>query len=152
MRGAGKGYRVIDAATFMLPGSFCSDNGKLFAVAVILARFGFGNADPAKLDGIRSLIRGDQDDRFAVDITDVIQAGQRGAKVFAGLLAEQCVLQELMLPIPSTTKTLLMVRPASAGKGSGSFPVATRLRLKVKEKVCGSAVQALVFLWLLLLQ
>lgn len=55
VRGAGKGYRVIDAATFMLPGSFCSDNGKLFAVAVILARFGFGNADPAKLDGIRSL-------------------------------------------------------------------------------------------------
>ena len=81
-RGAGKRYRVVDAATFMLPGGFCGNNGKLFTVAVIFSHFCFGNADPAKLDGIRSFVRADRDDRFAVDITDVIQAIKRGAKVF----------------------------------------------------------------------
>ena len=80
--GAGKGYRVVDAATFMLPGGFCGNNGKLFTVAVIFSHFCFGNADPAKLDGIRSFVRADRDDRFTVDITDVIQAIKRGAKVF----------------------------------------------------------------------
>lgn len=37
--GAGKGYRVVDAAIFMLPGGFCGNNGKLFTVAVIFSHF-----------------------------------------------------------------------------------------------------------------
>ena len=74
-----------------------------------------------------------RDDRFAVDITDVIQASQRGTKVFCRLLVEQCVPQSVNAANTVDDENFVDGATRQRGKGSGSFPVATRLRLKVKK-------------------